>query len=239
MYDAKSRLAIYRKRASESKHDSYKDWRNCRYDNRAGWKKTAQNYTISDGKVYADNFSCYGVKLDDSSELVSLRYTRWYVDHYQSEVMRGAVVKLRHAKGIDYIAATYCTGWDGITLFLDSSIRVFKTENPEEHENAIRQVARWANSEAERQAEQEREYAAKDQAERDIDDYRQEIAETREEVRELAQAIRDERAKNWDINPIICRELIKAIREKREYVRDRVLNIKDLKRNFWIAVEGF
>lgn len=236
---AKTRLATYRRAAAETKNPAFADWRKNRYIlNRNGWRKTAQQFTRSDDgrKIYADNFEIIGEKLADSGDIVRLDYSGWFCDSWQNGVIRGAVVKLRSPVGCWYIPATYCSEWDGITLYMRDAELVIKGGREEAHQNASEEAARSADHYAEREAEQSRDDDAKYQAEQQAENLRDDIKAARAHVRELCAAIKAQR-KSGEIMPAICAALVADIRRAAGDIRRDIRRIIALKENYWLAIE--
>lgn len=236
---AKNRLAVYRKRAAETKNPAFADWRKNRYAiNRDGWRKTCQQFTRRDDgrKIYADNFEIIGEKFADAGDIVRLDYTGWFCDSWQNGVIRGAVTKLRTAKGTLYIPATYCSEWDGVTLYIGDAETVEKGGDETAHENAQRDAARSADHYAEREAETARDDDAKYQAEQQAETLRDDIKAARAHVRELCAAIKAQR-KSGEIMPAICAALVADIRRAAGDIRRDIRRITELKANYWLAVE--
>jgi hypothetical protein len=234
--NAQNRLNLYRKRAEATQNEYYKNWRVCRYGMMKGYRKQCAEFTHNDGKIYADSLDVIGCKVADAHEIINLNYTGFFCDSCQSGVIRGAVVKLRSARGTHYIPATYCTEWDVVTLYISNAENVPKGADECAHDNAKREAARSSDHYANREAETARDDDAKFQAEQKIEEYREEITQSRAEVREIVQAIREQRQAGA-INPVICKALINKIHELREYVRDRFANIAELKNNYWLSVD--
>ena len=171
----KNRLALYKKRASESQY--MRTWKEARYPRRAGYYKeyNAINYGEK-GQIFADNFDIVGEKIGDCHEILSprMRNTGYYADSFQCGVIRGAIVKLKTARGVYYIPATYCTEWEGVTLHMESAELVKKGLNEDCHEGARVRMAYLSDSYAEREAENAREEDAKFQAEQKIESLKEE-----------------------------------------------------------------
>ena len=234
---AKTRLAAYRRSAAEAKNPAFSDWRKNRFIiNRNGWRKIAQQFTRSDnGKIYADDFNIIGEKLDDAHEITGSRTTGYYCDSFCDGVIRGAVVKLRTAKGALYIPATYCTEWDGITLHMSGAELVARGLSESCHEGAATRRAYLADSIAEREADDAREEDAKFQAEQQAESARDNIAKARAHVRELCAAIKAQR-ESGAIMPAICNTLISDIRRAAADIRADIRRINELKASYWLAV---
>lgn len=159
----KARLRFYRELAK--KYPTQSDWRYWKYHDI--W--SPPNNSIGDkGQMFTESKDQIGDYLGDYDKLTRIDNTGWYTDHHCSEVVKCGVAKLRCPKGTLYIPVTYCTGWDGTVHYLGDAELVPKKGTECDHERAIKEAARSANHYAEKTAEEEREYQAKDRAEQDI-----------------------------------------------------------------------
>lgn len=147
----------------------------------------------------------------------------WYADHHYDAVIKSAVLQLPSRDGSPvYIPATYCSDWDGATCWpLD------RYDTPED-------AARAAAGYAEREAEESRDYYARDAAEQEIEEKRAEIHETN---RAALALIREIKAAGASFTPAICG----ALRDQlRDYLHDRRAAFKRIDRltaNHWEAVQ--
>jgi hypothetical protein len=231
--NAKNRLALYRKRAAEAKNPHFANWRVCRYGTMRGYRKTEAQFTHSDGLIYADSFEVIGQKMADSHEIIRLRHTGYYADLLQYGVIRGAVVLLKTSKGAFYIPATYCTEWDGVTLYMKNAEVVEKGLSEDCHEGAKVRMAYIADSIAEREAERARDDDEKYRAEEKVQELREEIVQTRATVRELITEIKSHGA----FTPAICATLRKTVREELERVRNLRAGVEELTNRPWMIHE--
>ena len=231
----KNRLAFYKKRASESQY--LKTWKEARYPRRKGYYKEYNAISYGEkGEIYADNFDIIGEKIADSHELIRLRHTGYYADSFQGGVIRGAIVKLKTARGVYYIPATYCTDWEGITLHMKSAEIVEKGGSEDSHEGARVRIAYLADSYAEQEAENAREEDAKFQAEQKIESLKEDKQRAREAARDLIKDIRAQRARG-DIAAGICSLLTRELMQLRQDIKNANAFIKDLKGNYWLSVD--
>jgi hypothetical protein len=207
----------------------------------ANWKKF--RYTrLNDGpkctidqdktKIYADSVhDFFGDYVGDSSELISrLRHTGWYGDNMQHSLIKGGVCRLRTSKGVLYIPLVRSDQYEGVTLFLNQAVRVSTSMD---HDEAKQQAARIADRCAEREAEESREYDAKDRAAQRIE----ELKESIHEINKKALALMAEIKKAGTFSPNICEALTGTLRTM---LRTKTLaynEIKGLNNNFWLAVE--
>jgi len=157
---AKKRAADVAARYGESSH--YADWRNIRnkpfVTSYAGDWKADYTGPKSDRPYFCDSFDSVGLRdLGDAHQVGNIDHTGWFCDSLQSGVIRGRVLQLPSRDGEPcYIPATYCTEWDGVTLY------------PLDQYDTPERAASVADGYAEQEAEKAREYDAKDQAEQQI-----------------------------------------------------------------------
>jgi hypothetical protein len=233
----KNRLALYKKRASESQY--MRTWKEARYPRRAGYYKDycAINYGEK-GQIFTDNFDIIGEKIGDCHEILSprMRNTGYYADSFQCSVIRGAIVKLKTARGVYYIPATYCTDWDGVTLHMESAELVKKGLSEDCHEGARVRMAYLADSYAEHEAERAREDDAKFQAEQKIESLKEDKQRAREAARDLIKDIRAQRERG-EIAGGICSLLTRELIQLRQDIKNANAFIKDLKGNYWLSVD--
>lgn len=228
-----TRLRKFRERSTNSRFEHYQDWRNNRY----GYRLSEKSWfpTFKEGKYFSENLDWIGANLGDAHRFAQLRHTGWYSDSWCSDVIRGAVIKIRCKKGVIYMAATYCTGWDGTTHYANDTLLVPKGSEEYEHENAITKVAHWADSRAEREAEAAREDDAKSQAEDKISTLKDEIKAMRAEMLALVKAVREQRQLGSIVGPI-CTRIIGDIRSMRKDVSQKFERIANLQDDYWLAV---
>lgn len=108
-------------------------------------------------RIHADTLDTLGSDLGTAEDLLNKagrwRLAReaggWYVDSHCQNTMTGHVVAIRHAKGLEYVPATACPDWDGVTLYLADAIRVPRGSDEAAHDEAIIDAA-WAANEAAR-----------------------------------------------------------------------------------------
>lgn len=231
------RLALYKKRASESKYP--RTWKEARYPKRAGYYKTYNGFNYGDkGEIFADNFDLIGEKIGDSHEILSprMRNTGYYCDNFCNGVIRGAIVKLRTSRGTYYMPATYCTEWEGVTLHMGSAEIVEKGLSENCHEGARIRCAYLADSYAEREAERARDEDAKFQAEQKIESLQEDKQRAREAAHDLIADIRAQRQRG-DIAAGICALLTRELHQLRQDIKNANAFIKDLRANYWLAVD--
>ena len=158
--------------------------------------------------------------LGDAHENARIDHTGWYCDHFREGVIRGRVLQLPARNGDPiYVPGTYCTEWDGVTVYpLDWY------ETPEE-------AAKAADQYAEREAEESREFYAKDAADQDIDRAHEEAKEAIQQFRELKTTIK---GKAYD-DPV-CSLIRRELKSLRREVTRQISIIQARRDDFWTAV---
>jgi len=227
MRTAKSRLASYRASAEKSKtnhgpSNHYANWRS--------WliRTTKQPPTFrpdekEPGKFYVNSLNLGWRECGDSHDIVSLRHTGWYADNDQDSLLKGCVLQLPSRNGEPrYVPATYCTEWDGATIYMGEI-------GPDKE-----QAARYADRNAEIEAEASREFYAKDSADQQISEKREEIHELNKEALELLREI-----KHQTFTPAVCSTLKGALQQMlrdRRKCFERIVKLQD---DFWAAVPSY
>ena len=226
----RARLRLYRERAAASVYA--KDWRQHKYGNT--WNYEWHSGIRSDGLILADNKETIGDYLGDWGQFLHSRCwdaTGFYTDNFCNETMQGGVVRLRTARFTLYIPCLYCTGWDGATLYFADAERVKRGSTEDEHTSAQCEAALTAFQVAEREAEVSREENAKDQAQQDIEQEREEIHEINKHARALLAEIRGQ-----EFTENVCAALRHRLHD---YLADRrkcFRIIKEREENYWSAV---
>lgn len=160
----------------------------------------------------------------------------YFADHWQDECVRFGVAKIRHAKGVDYVPVTWSDGYGGATYHFRCAEQVPKGSPEESHRECIQDVSVYADSCAELQAEEEREYAAKDSAEQEIEAAQEEIRVTRDGLRELLTELRKMHGAD---SPAICSAVTSTCRQMIADIREARERIAELQGDFWKAVPGY
>ena len=147
----------------------------------------------------------------------------WYADSFQDETYRGAVYQLpaRHGQSV------YVHGYNDPN---NKGAAFLCFESTDDKEDA----ARWADGMAERMAEDSREYEAKDSAQVQIGELRDEIAQHRADARAI---VREMKANRVAYGPAVCRALRDHIASHRADSRKAWKRIEALQDNYWLAVE--
>ena len=146
----------------------------------------------------------------------------WYADNYQGEVIKSAVLQLPSRDGTPvYIPATYCSDWDGATCW------------PLEWHETAEEAARSAAGYAEKEAEESREFYAKDAAEQQTAEQRELIHATNKEALALIREIKQAGA---NFSPAICQALRSKLSDYLETREEAFKRIDELTRDYWSAV---
>lgn len=214
---ARKSAAEYAARHPDHKH--YNNWRH--WITRTIKGRNTHRDLENKSLVYCNELSDLGWRVvGDAHEIVRLGYTGWYADNFQSAMYVGVVLQLPARDGVEkYVPAIRHTDFDTATVYL--------AEITEDKDSA----ARWADQNAERQAEESREFDAKDQAE-------QQIAEARTEIhvinRQLLPALKD--LKGANLKPSICSMVRAGITDLLGERAEQFRTIKKLQDDFWKAV---
>ncbi len=171
----------------------------------------------SERAFFIDSFDCLGLReVGDAHDIISLSHTGWYCDVWRDGLIRGCVFQLPSRDGTPiYIPATYCTDWDGVTLY------------PLDWYDEKEDAARAANSIAERDSEESREASLQDLVEQRIQSAREEIDEARAWHTKLVGALRATHDNATDPAIDILRaETVSGMRRARETVSDTVSRIR-------------
>lgn len=228
--NTRQRLAAYRAKAAKNDSAPFNVWK---YWTRSVWS-VPSNATGKNGQRFTDTLEQYGKNLGDAHDLHRhINHRGWYADNYQDALIRGAVCKMRSPKGTLYIPATYCTAWDGTIHFIKDAVLVAKGSDEYDHDQAIRQAATYADHYAQKEAEEAREFEAKDQAEQMIAGARAYIHRINELTLEL---IREIKANENTYTPAVCQALKDSIKHRLNERRGAFEQISKLEGNFWEAV---
>ena len=147
----------------------------------------------------------------------------WYADNHQDAVIKSAVLQLPARDGAPrYIPATYCTDWDGATCY------------PLDWYDTQEEAARAAASYAEQEAEQSRDYYARDRAEQDTAEAREEIHRINAEALALVREIKKQ---GRAFSPAICHALRGQLLEFMSDRREQFAIIDARAADYWSAVQ--
>lgn len=205
--------------ANHPTHQHYNDWRHWIIRTRKGQRVWRDMNNL--GVVYCDNLDVLGWRVvGDAHDIIRLGYTGWYADNHQDGMYVGVVLQLPSRNGIEqFVPAIRHTDWDTATVYLN------------EITDDKRQAARWADHNAEREAEASREADAQDSAQ-------QQIAEARAEIhvinRQLLPALKE--LKGANLTAAICSMVRAGINDLLGDRAEQFRTIKKLEDDFWQAV---
>jgi hypothetical protein len=211
-----------------------------------GWRHWANRRTFAApsnargpaGQIYSETLGQYGQPLGAAHALFprSFDHSGWYADNYQDALIVGHVYRMRCPRGTLYIPATVNTGTDGAVYYINDAERAPKGATEEQHDQACRGAAKSADYYAEIEADESREYEAKDRAEQDIIEARAAIHETNKAALAL---IREAKAQPGGYTPAVCAAVRASIagylRERSEHFATIVARESD----YWSACPGY
>lgn len=232
METTRSRLNYYRKQQRES---GSKTCLRYKYGKAPLAHDAPNNARSDDGqKIYTDKTDQYGDYIGDCAKLLPRQRDigGWYADSYQDATITGGVTRMRSSKGTYYIPVTACTGWDGTMHYIGDAEIVPRGSDGDAHDNAMADAAMCANECARIEAEHAQEEDIKWQAERQIEEAREEIHQTNKATLALIREVK----LNRTLPPAICQTITDTIRTAvRE--RTKMFNRIDLLTNEpWRAV---
>jgi hypothetical protein len=232
--NATRRLAKYRAKAAEwdakFPGSTYADWRTHaksafarRYGGAWQSRDDMGRYASQSSRAYYCDTWPEWRDLGDASDVTRLDHTGWYADNFQDGLVKGRVLQLPARNGMPrYVPGTYNTNCDGVTIY------------PLDIYDDATDCARAADGYAERQAEDEREYDAKERAEMERDELRERIGELRSEARALIRDIKQHKPQGKSI----CDALRARLHDIRRESREAHKRIELLTDNYWTAVES-
>lgn len=247
-----ARLAHYKALADfyadtypQASNNAARNWRDKQKWNKPAILKTSrQSCTYNKEKqlYFVDDIeNCPFIYLGDASDHARLDHTGWHADNYYQELIKPAVVAFRDPRQLigecedpngwtrlthlQYLPATYRTESDGATI--DASC----------YYETARDAARAADDMAEREAEDSREYCAKDAAELEIEEKRTEIHEINREF--LALSAEAKKAKANPYPGHVCAAVREKLADLLANRREAFERIEELKDDFWAAVPNF
>lgn len=232
---AQNRLTTYRARSAKINErfpaHTPTTWRDCRYDKncvpRHGW--------TPDGNMWAEDFdNVLGHRETfKASEVLRLRHDGWFTDiHGDGGTLYGVVNVLRLGQWAYIVHGTAHTEWDAGYLEFSRALRISAREawdecghKTGELERLIDTAACRADNLAERDAETARKDDEKYRAAEYCEQFREDIQQSRDTVREL---IRDIRAHGLPFGAGICAVLRNKIREELQLVHQWRAGIAEL-----------
>lgn len=234
IYKSVDRLTYYRKQAEtwKERNTSYVHYHNWRAHVRKIFQDVS-NQRHEKGYMFTDTVDQIGEYIGDYWNVNHrINNTGWYADNYQSETVQGGVCKLRTSKGVYYIPVVYWSDCDGAIHYVNDMEKVDKGAEEFDHDEAKKAAANSANYYAEKLAEDEREFRAKESAEQDIENARENIHAINKKALSLLAEIK----KHGAFSPAVCL----ALREKlADYLVERRAEFKTIEKrenDFWSAV---
>lgn len=214
---ARKSAADYAARNPDHKH--YNDWRHwiTRVIKGRNTHRDLENKSL----IYCNELKDLGWRVvGDAHDIIRLGYTGWYADNHQDGMYVGVVLQLPSRNGIEqFVPAIRHTDWDTATVYLN------------EITDDKRQAARWADQNAEREAESSREEDARDSAQ-------QQIAEARDQIhvinRQVLPALKE--LKGANLTAAICSMVRAGITDLLGDRAKQFRTIKKLEDDFWQAV---
>lgn len=174
-------------------------------------------------RYYIDSWPAGWREIGDAHQVTSMKHTGWYADNFQEELIRGFVLQLPARDGKEiYIPGTYCTGWEGVTLY------------PNDWDHDKTDAARSADSYAEIEAEAAREDNAQFQAEQEIEQCRETIGKLRKSMLDLILEIKHAKR---NFSPMVCAALTDHLRRQWNQRQKAFKRIDALEDNYWLAVQ--
>lgn len=215
-------------------------WQDCRYisKHKNPLIKRSSLTRGKNGEYFIDSFAEFAGDFIGECHEINRHLPRgWFADNFVIETINGVVLVIRgrgfKSAGSDkyedgskvaFMAGIYWSNADGVTVY------------PKTFENEF-DAARYADQCAERVAEDSREYHAKDQAEQQIDELKQDLHAINKQTLQLIR----------DIKTGICGQLPESIKRVIETAIKNAVDdksrlykrIADLKENYWLSVENW
>lgn len=199
---------------------------------RTGW-----NPASKDGARWVESLSASGLRLVGfADDIVSLRHTGWYTDpdgiDGDGETLRGVVLQLPARHGCAQYLAAYADPCNKGAYRIDCDIIRGKRcsyYNAGNEDQAVRDAARRADSFAEHQAEEEREYNAAWRAGSDWQALGEDIAQHRRDALALIGEIKAARP----FSPAICSTLRTHVSSHLHSIGEARRERVELAQNVW------
>lgn len=143
-----------------------KEWRTSVKTRAQMLASCGKDQTNRNGKIFVHETTDYAPIVWDS-QIDNMRCTGYYVDNYQDTLVCWCVIKIapkQRNRDVLYAPVTYSSEYEGVTIHVDNA-------------GSLDDAKQWGEQLAEREAEESREYHAKDQAEQRIEEERERIHE--------------------------------------------------------------
>ena len=240
-YQLQSRLDKYREYAAKWNKPSWKDGR---FSHVVPFG-TEHSGRGKKGERFTDAKDTYGEIIIDcnSRECPHWMDGGWYADNWQDSVIEYGVARIHHAKGTDYVPVTWNTNCDGATYHFSHAERNLKSDHcngdvwqDDSWRCAMINALIHANRIAEREAEECREWDARDHAEQSILTAKELIADTRAKTLAL---LKERRTLKGIEAPNACAALTGTVRLNLQAIRDARKDISRWQEDFWSAVPNW
>jgi hypothetical protein len=233
-FDAiKKRAAEYQKFNPSGSYDYALKWQ-VKYG-RKGWIQYDAPNHYNGGNLAVSNLDSFDAVLIQDISRRAFDYTGYYADNFQFDLIKPYIVKIKTSRGLLIAPAIAYDNCDVATIYLSDGRYCSADENSQDYYDITIQAARWADHYAEKLAEDGREYCAKDQAEQEAEQLRDDNKNALKEVKTLIQGIRDQRDIGQIVAPI-CNALMAEIKSLRQSIHANNERIAALKNDYWIAV---
>lgn len=174
----------------------------------------------SDNCRWCEDLDGYFRNVKDADDIIRLRHTGWYVDHFQDETTHGIVLQLP-ARNRNTLFMSACSDpWNKNAGIVEQRLYDDRED-----------CARSADGLAEYYAEFCREDDLKQAAEHDMEELREEIKKNRAHIKQLVAGIRESQ-----LAPAVCDEMRRTIRTLRQECRDAIDRIAKIEAEPWIVL---
>lgn len=245
-----ARLAYYKELEKNNSHCNWREFARGHYLSESPVKLVRPSNPVfsaygRDRLQWIEDTTAAGLRFVGYADQIcptSILHTGWFTDNYQSETIRGAVWQLPSRHGESLFLAGYEDNNNPGSALIDLDISIGDSprdswDNSPRGQSAAKTAASWADSLAQRVAENERECHAKDMAEQDIEAARENLTRLRKEYRELCAEL--QRVNNGDINcPAICRSLSATLSDIKAARNEQLEIINERRANYWSAVHN-
>lgn len=234
-----ARLDKYRERAANPKYNS-DDWRELRFEKYATFP---QVHRSKDGaRWFVDQVDSFGEVVGEAHSILGLRTTGYFADYMQFDVIKAHVVKFRTAKGIYYVPATDCDGWDGATWYMDEASFIskegrFDPEDAEElHDSMIRSAARDADRLAEIEAEECRNAWLEDRVSEEIGQAKYDMKYYASQYKILKKGLKEV---PFTLSEVLLDAVQERLKQLKDYIDVRARKIKKLQEDPFSLVNNY
>jgi hypothetical protein len=202
----------------------------------AGWSQDRKQF-------YTSNPENSGFRKVGSMETLRPNYREnsgWYCDSYQYETATGLVYQLPSRAGCMILVPCIHLSESGEYIFaMDESVTTERVTDEYDLEEIAKDVVMTAHRNAERYAEDAREYDAKDRAEQQIETAREEIASARTMRRKIVAELRYLRhllPASGEGFATVCESIVMRIDDLKQLSAKAYKRIAELESNYWSAI---